>query len=78
MAAEQLGEPPSMVGLVRQTVSRHSDGEKCLGGHRTCLFIGVKAWAATKKLPDHNLKQNRDLLKELASNRIGFYFRFLR
>jgi hypothetical protein len=41
------------------------------------LFIGVKAWAAVKQLPDHNLQRNRDLLKELASNRIGFYFCFL-
>jgi hypothetical protein len=78
MAVEQLGEPPSMVGLVRQATSWHDDGEKCLGGHRMCLFIGVKAWVAAKQLPDHNLQRNRDLLKELASNRIGFYFRFLR
>jgi hypothetical protein len=41
------------------------------------LFIGVKAWAAVKQLPDHNLQRNQDLLKELASNRIGFYFCFL-
>jgi hypothetical protein len=57
-------------------VNESGDGEKCLGGHRTGLFIRAKAWDGTKQLLDHNLQWNWDLLKELASNQIGFLFSF--
>jgi hypothetical protein len=63
---------------VGQLGNKSDVGEKCLGGHWTGLFIGVKAWAAAKQLTDHSLQRNRDLFKELASNRIEFYFCFLR
>jgi hypothetical protein len=46
---------PTPVGWIG---NESSNGEKCSGGHRTDLFIGVKARAGAQQQPDPNLQLN--------------------
>jgi hypothetical protein len=70
----ELGTTRSSLAMAMCLARVGGRGGECLSGHRTGLFIGAKAWAGAKQQPDHNLQQNQDLVKGLASNRIGFCF----
>jgi hypothetical protein len=68
VAVEWLEQPPSGLGLARQASGWHGaggsvwkrsgNGEKCSGGRRRVLFIGVKARASAQQQPDPILQLN--------------------